>query len=138
MMNSHCISRCISDVQTPVRPTYRNLYRWPESDAEFMRSVSQNSNSSSQQSHYPRVVESLSCRQMYLRSYTFSRRKETVQEKITRKCFPNKAAAGTGTGRDHQRIKKRTRSRGDGKKQMLSCVAFLRRVLACGASSVVL
>ncbi|KAL9676743.1 hypothetical protein QQ045_004961 [Rhodiola kirilowii] len=140
MMNSHCIARCISDVHTaPIRPTYRNLYKWPESDAEFMRSVSKNSNSSDQ-SRYPRVVESISCRQMYLRSYTFSTRKETVQEKITRKCFrkTKEGVAPASVSGEKKSMSMRLRGGGVfGKEKQISCGAFLsvfRRMLVCGAT----
>ncbi|CAL9002442.1 unnamed protein product [Prunus brigantina] len=89
-MTSVCISNCVNDARdprVPMRATYVNLYKWPESDAEFVRSVSSNGRRSgaAQQHGHPRVVDSISCRQMYLRSYTFSR-KETVPEK-TQKCF---------------------------------------------------
>ncbi|XP_058109887.1 uncharacterized protein LOC131253077 [Magnolia sinica] len=89
-MASSCISSCV-DAHAPVRATYVNLYKWPESDAEFVRSVTRGSarGAHSHQHHHhhnhPRVVDSYSCRQMYLRSYTFSR-KETVHERTT-KCF---------------------------------------------------
>ncbi|KAF5727408.1 hypothetical protein HS088_TW22G01101 [Tripterygium wilfordii] len=80
-MSSPCISDCIEDVaRLPVRPTYVRLYRWPESEAEFL-----NPNMRRGPGAHPRVVDSVWCRQMYLRSYTFSR-KETVLEK-TKKSF---------------------------------------------------
>lgn len=106
------------DARAPVRASYVSLYKWPESDAEFVKSVAmarrqaggQESPASSASSihHHrryyysgsgsmrsssgelqaagygcgsPRVVDSYSCRQMYLRSYTFSREKETVPER---------------------------------------------------------
>ncbi|KAF7804520.1 uncharacterized protein G2W53_043631 [Senna tora] len=87
-MTSVCISNCVNDARdprVPVRATYVNLYKWPESDAEFVRSVSSNRRKGSQVHGHPRVVDSISCRQMYLRSYKFSR-KESVPEK-TQKCF---------------------------------------------------
>ncbi|KAJ4978444.1 hypothetical protein NE237_009224 [Protea cynaroides] len=91
-MDSVCISKCVNDVHVPVRATYWNLYHWPDSDAEFVRTVSAKSNLISSRSNkieehggYPRVVDSLACRQLYLKSYTFSR-KETVPEK-TVKCL---------------------------------------------------
>ncbi|KAK7279411.1 hypothetical protein RJT34_24463 [Clitoria ternatea] len=95
-MSSVCISRCVNDARdprVPVRATYMNLYKWPESDAEFVRSVSRNRRNGSQvyRIGHPRVVDSISCRQMYLRSYKFSR-KETVPEK-TQKCFGRVKAA---------------------------------------------
>ncbi|CAK9147205.1 unnamed protein product [Ilex paraguariensis] len=77
-MSSVCISNCVKDTRVPVRATYVNLYKWPESDAEFVKTVGASDG-------HPRVVDSISCRQMYLRSYTFSR-KETVPEK-TKKCL---------------------------------------------------
>jgi hypothetical protein len=91
-----------------VRASYVSLYKWPESDAEFVRSVAMarrhhkqpespaapcysGGSASMRRSggvgvegyggESPRVVDSYSCRQMYLRSYTFSTRKETVPER---------------------------------------------------------
>ncbi|PON72810.1 hypothetical protein PanWU01x14_062790 [Parasponia andersonii] len=89
-MTSVCISNCVNDARdprVPVRATYLNLYKWPESDAEFVRSVSSRGCRPGTHVRYghPRVVDSISCRQIYLRSYTFSR-KETVPER-TQKCF---------------------------------------------------
>ncbi|OMP07742.1 hypothetical protein COLO4_07093 [Corchorus olitorius] len=83
-MSSVCISSCLNDAtnpscRVPVRANYVNLYKWPESEAEFVRSRSSGIYGQ------PRIVESISCRQMYLRSYRFSR-KETLPEK-TVKCF---------------------------------------------------
>ncbi|XVE59178.1 hypothetical protein DITRI_Ditri05aG0024900 [Diplodiscus trichospermus] len=81
-MASTCISNCINDTRVPVRPTYVNLYKWPESDAEFVRSLSSDGRRGGRA--HPRVVDSISCRQMYLRSYTFHTN-ETEPEKT--KCF---------------------------------------------------
>ncbi|KAJ0979409.1 hypothetical protein J5N97_014883 [Dioscorea zingiberensis] len=102
-MSSGCMNSvgCV-DSQAPVRATYLNLYKWPESDAEFVKSVagekrdrghathnqthlSRTASGRRRWSQSPRVVDSYSCRQMYLRSYTFSK-KETVPEK-TKKCL---------------------------------------------------
>ncbi|KAK3140887.1 hypothetical protein QOZ80_5AG0407220 [Eleusine coracana subsp. coracana] len=100
------------DARAPVRrASYVSLYKWPESDAEFVRSVAMarrhggdSPAAASSYHHYycnggggsgsmrrsgelvtpaasPRVVDSYSCRQMYLRSYTFSKKKETVPER---------------------------------------------------------
>ncbi|GAV71404.1 hypothetical protein CFOL_v3_14898 [Cephalotus follicularis] len=97
-MASTCISTCINDARLPVRrPTYVNLYKWPGSDSEFVRSVS---SSMRQGAHaQPRIVDSISCRQMYLKSYTFSR-KESVPQK-TKKCF----------GRVKDRVKNKRKKR---------------------------
>ncbi|KAK9154204.1 hypothetical protein Sjap_001684 [Stephania japonica] len=78
-MTSVCMSRCATDARVPMRATYINLYKWPESDAEFVQSVANGGGGGA------RVVDSISCRQIYLRSYTFSR-KESVPEK-TKKCL---------------------------------------------------
>ncbi|CAA2992489.1 Hypothetical predicted protein [Olea europaea subsp. europaea] len=92
-MASTCISNCINDARVPVRATYVNLYKWPESDAEFVRSVSsktdRNVPSSGGGSAYgrPRVVDSISCRQLYLRSYTFSREEDYKNDEKTIKCL---------------------------------------------------
>ncbi|KAF0924042.1 hypothetical protein E2562_008371 [Oryza meyeriana var. granulata] len=95
------------DARVPVRASYVSLYKWPESDAEFVRSVAMarrqgDPPESPTVAHYgyyngsgsmrrgggggegycsPRVVDSYSCRQIYLRSYTFSKKKETVPER---------------------------------------------------------
>ncbi|KAG4191462.1 hypothetical protein ERO13_A07G094900v2 [Gossypium hirsutum] len=80
-MAKTCISNCINDtrVPLPVRPTYVNLYKWPESDAEFVRSLSSDWRSNGGRAH-PTVVDSISCRQIYLRSYTFHRNNQTETE----------------------------------------------------------
>lgn len=82
--------RCV-DARVPVRATYVNLYRWPESDAEFVKSVTGGGGGGVIRRSWarsPTVVDSYSCRQMYLRSYTFSKekKKESVPEK-TRRCL---------------------------------------------------
>ncbi|KAH6802594.1 hypothetical protein C2S51_034040 [Perilla frutescens var. frutescens] len=80
-MSKICISNCASDARIPVRATYVNLYKWPESDAEFMKSAAMHGGARPQS----RVADSISCRQIYLRSYKFSR-KESVPER-TIKCL---------------------------------------------------
>ncbi|KMT04965.1 hypothetical protein BVRB_7g171290 [Beta vulgaris subsp. vulgaris] len=138
-MNSVCISSCIEDTRVPtlrVRATYVNLYKWPESDAEFVRSVSFRGPGHPR----PKVVESISCRQLYLRSYTFTK-KESVNEK-TKKCI----------GRVKERVvngtKKSVRDRSTKRDQTIknnnnvivkevSCGAlksFFRKLLFCSAS----
>ncbi|XP_038902301.1 uncharacterized protein LOC120088935 [Benincasa hispida] len=140
-MASVCISNCINDARLPVRPTYINLYKWPESDAEFIRSVSSKLNRTS------RVVDSISCRQMYLRSYTFSREEEHVPETKTNKCFSkvgmrqkicrrkkkNTAAKVEADDGDAEKIRKSSRLK---KAKELSCAALtsvFRRLLSCTA-----
>uniref|UniRef100_A0A0D9WC56 Uncharacterized protein n=1 Tax=Leersia perrieri TaxID=77586 RepID=A0A0D9WC56_9ORYZ len=104
------------DARVPVRASYVSLYKWPESDAEFVRSLAMARRrgeptpppppdqspavyyngggmrhrvgvfDAGEGGHYysscsPRVVDSYSCRQIYLRSYTFSKKKESVPER---------------------------------------------------------
>ncbi|CAK9314468.1 unnamed protein product [Citrullus colocynthis] len=142
-MASVCISNCINDARLPVRPTYINLYKWPESDAEFIRSVSSKLNRTS------RVVDSISCRQMYLRSYTFSREDEHVPETKTNKCFAKvgmrqkisrrkkkKTAAEADDGSGDGGAEKTRKSSRLKKAKELSCAALtsvFRRLLSCTA-----
>lgn len=96
------MSKCIADdARVPVRATYVNLYKWPDSDREFVRSVSRNSNRGEhceKSQCHPRLVDSISCRQLYLKSYTFSR-EESLNER-TMKCIGRvKEKAGVGRKR---------------------------------------
>ncbi|KAL8516159.1 hypothetical protein ACS0TY_014721 [Phlomoides rotata] len=134
-MAGKCISSCVDDARVPVRATYVNLYKWPESDFEFVRSMSSVSRKNETQSSiygHPRVVDSFSCRQMYLRSYTFSREEDLPDEKATLKCL--------SMGRDKKRNSGGHRGgdaggRGNLKKaKSASCSVFasiFRRLLAC-------
>jgi flagellar basal body-associated protein FliL len=99
-MASACKSAagCI-EAREPVRATYVNLYKWPESDAEFVRSLTMKNtrakdayhqcdidyagNEKRNQGQSPVMVDSYSCRQIYLRSYTFSK-KESMPEKTVK------------------------------------------------------
>jgi len=135
-MSSVCISNCVNDARdprVPVRATYTNLYKWPESDAEFVRSVSLNGRKGSSHVSGPRVVDSVSCRQLYLRSYTFSR-----EEEKTQKCFGRVKEKV-----DHDGKKKRNQGRRRNKCLVLSkmkeisCSTLFRifhKFLSCGTS----
>ncbi|OVA09977.1 hypothetical protein BVC80_1751g144 [Macleaya cordata] len=144
-MGSVCISNCVDDARVPVRATYVNLYKWPESDAEFVRSVSTNNRNKKGENrgsdyNCPRVVDSISCRQMYLRSYTFSVKKESIPQK-TKKCLGrvkdrvvngrmNKRKVHVNNGRRRKCTVMR-------KVKELSCAAlfsFFRRLLLCSSS----
>ncbi|KAL3839590.1 hypothetical protein ACJIZ3_024181 [Penstemon smallii] len=135
-MSKICITNCVSDTRNPVRATYVNLYKWPESDAEFMKSAAVHGGARP----HSRVVDSISCRQMYLRSYTFTR-KETVPEK-TMKCFgrvTEKVVAGKKEKGDFRRRKKGGRRRRVVVRRVkkFSCAAFrtiFRRLLFCTAT----
>ncbi|KAF6171033.1 hypothetical protein GIB67_014613 [Kingdonia uniflora] len=140
-MNSVCISRCVDDVRVPVRATYVNLYKWPESDAEFVKSLPRGGGGDNDRKvrNSSRVVDSISCRQMYLRSYTFSTKKETVPEK-TKKCFVRvkeivirrKRIKDGGDANVHSGCRKWGR-----KVKEISCVAFFsffNKLLSCTTS----
>ncbi|KAI3447645.1 hypothetical protein Pfo_004310 [Paulownia fortunei] len=138
-MSKICISNCVNDTRIPVRATYVNLYKWPESDAEFVRSAAEPGGARLQS----RVVDSISCRQMYLRSYTFSR-KETMPER-TKKCFV-KVRERVVTGRKEKgEVRRRRRRRRKGQRRRVvvrrvkefSCAALcaiFRRLLFCTAT----
>ncbi|XP_057779073.1 uncharacterized protein LOC130997677 [Salvia miltiorrhiza] len=124
-MNKICISNCVSDARIPVRATYLNLYKWPESDAEFMKSAAMHGGAGP----HSRVVDSISCRQMYLRSYTFSR-KETVPER-TMKCF-GKVRSRVAAEIPRRRRKRRCRlARRVKEFSRAALFAIFRRLLFC-------
>ncbi|KAK7261429.1 hypothetical protein RIF29_27739 [Crotalaria pallida] len=82
MASSACISNCVNNTCFPVRPTFPNLYKWPKSDLEFVKMVN-SSNFGGPNNVFPGGVDCLSSRQIYLRSYKFSKKKEGV----TKKCM---------------------------------------------------
>ncbi|XP_058215546.1 uncharacterized protein LOC131326706 [Rhododendron vialii] len=136
-MTSTCISNCINDARVPVRATYVNLYKWPESDAEFVRTVSSGGSGDRRPRLHPRVADSISCRQLYLRSYTFSR-KETVPER-TKKCLARAkervARAGRrGNGRVHQKRRMAVAGRRVKDVWCAALCAIFHRLLTCTAS----
>ncbi|KAI3461502.1 hypothetical protein Pfo_018165 [Paulownia fortunei] len=141
-MASICISSCVDDARVPVRATYVNLYKWPESDFEFVRSMSSKTRKDGQNSMYghPRVVDSFSCRQLYLRSYTFSREEDYTEEK-TIKCLGRSREKAVDN--DSRKRKSSGGRGGDGgqrkcaglrRAKTVSCSAFtsiFRRLLSC-------
>lgn len=130
-MSSVCITNCVNDTRVPVRATYVNLYKWPESDAEFVKTVKMTKGDQGRRDPrqpQPRVVDSVSCRQMYLRSYTFSR-KESVPE-MTKKCFAKVKDKVAVRGRRSEKV---TKGGGEEKKGRPMCTIF-RRLLSCTTS----
>ncbi|KAH7677969.1 Cyclophilin-like domain-containing protein [Dioscorea alata] len=176
-MTSGCMnSVSCMDAQAPVRATYVNLYKWPESDAEFVKSVTKEKKDRGNATHNqvrlsrtasgrrrltqsPGVVDSYSCRQMYLRSYTFSK-KETVPEK-TKKCLAKvkeraslfakdtssnasvssygsrKSNTNTNTNTNTKKVndKKKNNKKKKKKKKKKGCVAMVKRIkdVSCSA-----
>lgn len=151
-MASACISNCVNDARGPVRATYVNLYKWPESDAEFIRSVSSKNsdhvrdrNRGHGRGSGPTVVDSISCRQLYLRSYTFSREDQvnvSDEKKSHVKCYGKKkkklprrsnGGGGGGSGGGRRRSTRR-KCKGFRKAKEFSCAALasiFRRLLSC-------
>ncbi|GMN39039.1 hypothetical protein TIFTF001_008284 [Ficus carica] len=134
-MSSVCISNCVNDARdprVPVRATYVNLYKWPESDAEFVRSVSSRgcrpaSSSASATATairygHPRVVDSISCRQIYLRSYKFSREEDYQQKKKknAHNCFGCRPLIKPKLADDHDDRDDRDRDRDERGKKLPS------------------
>ncbi|XP_051143379.1 uncharacterized protein LOC127259809 [Andrographis paniculata] len=144
-MASVCISRCVDDARVPVRATYVNLYKWPESDFEFVRSMSRSSKDGGAGAGdriygHPRVVDSFSCRQLYLRSYTFSREDDHAAAAAAASDHRKKPAVNCLglPAKDGKRKQKKRKSRDDGdrdrKKRAASCsflASVFRRLLAC-------
>lgn len=59
----------------PMKATFSSLYKWPESDCEFIESIVLRGSEGRSRSMHGGVgtaVDGISCRQLYLRSYTFS------------------------------------------------------------------
>ncbi|XVF55359.1 hypothetical protein PTKIN_Ptkin06aG0031000 [Pterospermum kingtungense] len=135
-MSSVCVSSCLNDARdprVPIRATYVNLYKWPESDAEFVRS--RRSGGAMHGQGRPRVVDSISCRQMYLRSYRFSK-EETVPEK-TVKCFGRvkEKVGAQGKRKSSQKQTRVVRSKClVWRKMKVVLFRFFNRLLSCSAS----
>ncbi|KAK6244806.1 hypothetical protein QUC31_011215 [Theobroma cacao] len=82
---------------------------------------------------HPRVVDGISCRQMYLRSYRFSR-KETVPEK-TVKCFGRvKDKVAHGKRRNSSQKRRIRRKCFVWRKVKVVFFRFFNRLLSCSAS----
>ncbi|XP_052172455.1 uncharacterized protein LOC127788342 [Diospyros lotus] len=146
-MSTFCTTSCgATDARVPVRATYVNLYKWPDSDAEFVRSVSTKGLRNGGDGSRPRVVDSISCRQLYLRSYTFSRKERVpektrkwlarVKEKVLvihrRRKGKNKSSACGGGGGGRKLVVRVMRAK------RVSCAtlsAVFRRFLSCTRST---
>ncbi|XP_057727352.1 uncharacterized protein LOC130943478 [Arachis stenosperma] len=81
-MASVITTNCVDEeTSVPIRPlTFVNLHKWPESDVEFVKRVNSFNNGEER-----RVNSRLWCRQMYLRSYKFSREKKGVTHKAIKR-----------------------------------------------------
>ncbi|XP_020583368.1 uncharacterized protein LOC110026671 [Phalaenopsis equestris] len=127
--------------------SYINLRKWAESDAEFVRSLSSVSLSTENRACWPpaspTVIDSFSCRQLYLRSYAFSKKeplpKKAIKcfEKFKRKaidhlhCFSDDISYVSGKEDKKKMILKKKKKK---KKKKGRSVFFsvLHRLLSCG------
>ncbi|KAH0470540.1 hypothetical protein IEQ34_000263 [Dendrobium chrysotoxum] len=122
----------------PSSSSYANLHKWAESDAEFVRSLYYAGFSNN-----PAVVDSYSCRQLYLRSYTFSK-KETMPEKTIKcfgrfkrkaidhlDCFPYEISDSSGSFSSAKEYKRKNILK---KKKKCSVFFIFHRLLSCKAS----
>ncbi|XP_016502383.2 uncharacterized protein LOC107820587 [Nicotiana tabacum] len=97
----------------------------------------------------PKVVDSISCRQLYLRSYTFSR-EDNVNEKTVLNCYGRvkdgvggggrrrkkkaRNIAGSNNSSGGRRSSRRKRKAGFRRAKEISCAALasiFRRLLSC-------
>ncbi|KAG5553814.1 hypothetical protein RHGRI_011627 [Rhododendron griersonianum] len=126
-MSSLRISNCLNNYATfPIGSTYMNLYKLPESTMELVSPMGGEGGAGKNQS--PRVLaKSISCRQVYLRSYSTFGRKELVPEQND-KCFHRvgEISAVSG-GRRRRRRRRRTKLVAGGKRRW-RCVMVVRRV----------
>ncbi|OIT24642.1 hypothetical protein A4A49_55056 [Nicotiana attenuata] len=124
--------------RAPVRATYVNQYKWPESDIEFIKSISSkiNQNSNIGCNHpEPNEPDSISYRQLYLRSYPFSK-EESVCEKIVLKYYRIKRKVRNTGDNSSGAPSRNTRENMNGirKAKEISCAALFsifRRLLSC-------
>ncbi|KAI0501971.1 hypothetical protein KFK09_016916 [Dendrobium nobile] len=119
-----------------VRPTFRSVYGRPESDVEFVSSMTGGSG----MRRRPALVDSYSCRQMYLRSYTFStEKKESITEK-TKRCLEKVRDHAGASLRALPRHRRRRPVRriwiGDMKKTTKDCAAAVKRIRSVSLSAV--
>ncbi|XP_010431044.1 PREDICTED: uncharacterized protein LOC104715327 [Camelina sativa] len=116
-MASKCISDCVNveNDATGGRPgtTLAKIHKWPAAEVEFIQSISHGGSQGR-----TTAIESISCRQMYLRSYTFSRKEEN--EDSDRRCF---------RGCRKKVAKKCTRSKTTSRRALV--VRFLKKYLLC-------
>ncbi|CAI8592380.1 unnamed protein product [Vicia faba] len=124
-MDSDCVSVCVNNKSIPIRPTFANLYKWPESEVEFVKTMNTNSFCNNKAE-----FDSLSCRQMYLRSYRFSRKKLSVTEK-TIKCFNSvKESVIYASNRLNYNIKGNCKILGRAKYVTYASVSIFHRMLS--------
>ncbi|KAI9085838.1 hypothetical protein K1719_032252 [Acacia pycnantha] len=129
-MNSVGRSNWMNEVGEGVpmmRATYVNLYKWPESDAEFIKNVSSNNRNGN-----PISVDKISCRQMFLMSYKFSRKQSIAQK--THLCFQRVKRNLCYVKRKRRMVQFRRRKCLVWRKlKAISFFKLLRRLFSCSA-----
>lgn len=128
-MASKCIDDCVNietdAVYIRAVATYAKIHKWPMAEAEFVRSISHGGSQ-----RRTKAADSISCRQMYLRSYTFSR-KENEE---------NGGGGGGDTGDQRNgEGRKKAAKKGMRNSKTTSCRAFIFRLvwkcLSCSSST---
>ncbi|WVY99915.1 hypothetical protein V8G54_025985 [Vigna mungo] len=142
-MASVFISDCVNKTRLPLRPTYLNLYKWPESDMEFVKTIRNpksrtrdkaellKSNVSVVSDVQTKEVDSFSCRQMYLRSYKFSKKKVGVTEK-TLKCL-NRLKEGVNCVSNKLKLKGKNKVLGRARDATYAAFSIFQTFLPCYA-----
>lgn len=142
-MASVCTSDCVNKTRLPHRPTYFNLYKWPESDVKFLSTIKDdtpirdklisyvNSNICVASEVQAREVDSFSCRQIYLRSYKFSKKKVGVAEK-TLKCL-NRLKEGVACVSNKLKLKGKNKVLGRAKDVTYAAFSIFQTFLPCYA-----
>ncbi|XP_014497608.2 uncharacterized protein LOC106759117 [Vigna radiata var. radiata] len=128
-MASVFISECVSKRRLPLRPTYLNLYKWPESDMEFVKTIRDKAELLNDVQ--AKEVDSFSCRQMYLRSYKFSKKKVGVTEK-TLKCL-NRLKEGVNCVSNKLKFKGKNKVLGRARDVTYAAFSIVQTFLPCYA-----
>ncbi|CAA7036751.1 unnamed protein product [Microthlaspi erraticum] len=131
-MASSCIDDCVNIKREAIFvrtvTTYAKLHKWPMAEAEFVRSINHGGSL-----RRPMAADSRSCRQMYLRSYTFSRQ-ENLDD-------GGRGGGGDGDSGDRRNEggKRKAAKKGMRKSETTSCRAFVFRLVwkcfSCASSS---
>lgn len=112
----------VCDDIIPMRATFFNLYKWPESDYEFIESVVLRGSDRRSRSMYGgdgTAVDGFTCRQLYLKSYTFSTDEDYT---TTTNCL------GLRSG---NKMKRRLRG---GSRSKSAAKSVIRRWLCCSSN----
>ncbi|KAG8371621.1 hypothetical protein BUALT_Bualt13G0107300 [Buddleja alternifolia] len=131
-MESISNASCKDDCHVPVKATFVNLYKWPESDVEFVKSMSftkvfKDGHNSFKYGDDSKVVDRFSSRQLFLRSYPFTREEDDTIIKCTQwskeKAAEDRIKRNSG-GDDRRKCARLRRAKA-------ASGSFFRRLLSC-------